>query len=194
MPRTPEADVDRLFIDRFSPRIFDPTPIEPETLASLFEAARWAPSCFNEQPWLFLHATEPAERARFAALLTDKNRAWAADAPVLVFVLARKHFAKNGKPNRHALFDAGAAWMSLTMQARLHKLYTHGMAGIDVEGIRRELGVPDEYEVICGVAIGYRADPATLDDEARAREQPNGRKPLAEVAASGDFPEWARGK
>lgn len=194
MIRKPEADVDPLFIERWSPRAFDPTPVAPETLASLFEAARWAPSCFNEQPWLFLVATSPEDRARFAGLLVDKNRAWAKDAPVLVFALARKHFDRNGKPNRHAMFDAGAAWMSLTMQAGLHGLYTHGMAGIDVEGIRRELAVPDTYEVICAVAIGRRADPATLDPERQAAEQPNGRKPLAEVAVAGGFPDFAREK
>ncbi|MEZ4435457.1 MAG: nitroreductase family protein [bacterium] len=192
MTRKPEAAVDPLFIERWSPRAFESTPVAPEALASIFEAARWAPSCFNEQPWLFLYATTPAERARFAALLVEKNRAWAADAPVIAFALARKAFARNDKPNRHAMFDTGAAWMSLTMQARLLGLYTHAMAGIDVDGIRRELGVPDDYEVICGIVIGHRADPATLEPERRAAEQPNGRKPLAEVAIEGGFPGSAR--
>lgn len=188
MSRTPEAAVDALFTERWSPRAFDPTPIDQETLATLFEAARWAPSCFNAQPWLFLYAHTEAERDRFCGLLAASNQVWAKNAPVLAFALARKDFAYNGKPNRHAMFDTGAAWMSLTLQARMLGLYTHGMAGIDIDAIRKELGVPDSYEVICGIAIGRIGDPATLPDDKRAVEQPNGRKPLAEVAVAGAFP------
>lgn len=192
MSRTPEAEVDALFVERWSPRAFDPSPIDEATLNTLFEAARWAPSCFNEQPWLFLYAATEAERDRFCGLLAEANQVWAKRAPVLAFALARKHFTRNGKPNRHAMFDTGAAWMSLTLQARMLGLYTHGMAGIDVDAIRAELGVPDDYEVVCGIAIGRIGDPATLPEEKREMEQPNSRKPLAEVAVAGDFPAFAR--
>jgi len=106
-----------MFLDRWSPRALSPEPISEHHLAALFEAARWAPSCYNEQPWLFLYATSMEDRQRFASALVEKNRAWASRAPLLVFLATRRHFASNGKPNRHAGFDAGAAWMALAIQA-----------------------------------------------------------------------------
>jgi nitroreductase len=134
-PRVPEARVDPLFIDRWSPRAFSPEPIPSETLASLFEAARWAPSCYGEQPWLFLYAARPHDLELFRSLLVDGNRVWADRAPALAFAFARLKFSRNGKPNRWAQFDTGAAWMSLALQARTLGLYTHGMGGIHAERV-----------------------------------------------------------
>ncbi|MDD5708685.1 MAG: nitroreductase family protein, partial [Kiritimatiellae bacterium] len=121
-----------MFVDRWSPRAYLPEPIPEHQIRMLFEAARWAPSCFNEQPWLFVYATSEADRSRFAAALVEKNRAWAGIAPLLIFVLARRNFRQSGKQNRHAAFDSGAAWMSLALQARKLGLYAHGMAGFDI--------------------------------------------------------------
>jgi nitroreductase len=188
-PRVPEAAVDPLFLNRWSPRAFSPEPIPRETLASLFEAARWAPSCFGEQPWLFLYATKKEDLELFRSLLVDGNRVWADRAPVLAFVFARLHFARNNKPNRWAQFDSGAAWMSLALQALKLGLYTHGMGGIHVDRIYDTLHVPrDKYEAIAGIAVGRMGDPSLLPAEVRERESPNGRKPLAEVAIEGRFP------
>ncbi|MCU0723732.1 MAG: nitroreductase family protein [Planctomycetes bacterium] len=135
-PRAPEASVDPMFPDRWSPRSFLPDPLPPEDLRSLLEAARWAPSCFNEQPWLFLWAATAEDRGRFAAALSERNRAWASRAPLLMFLAVRTAFARNGKPNRHAAFDGGAAWMSLALQARRLGYFAHAMAGFDAARAR----------------------------------------------------------
>lgn len=186
--RTPEAEVDPLFIERWSPRAFSPKPVSEKTLASLFEAARWAPSSSNEQPWLFLYANTEEDLQLFRPLFMDGNRIWSDKVPVLAFAIARRAFAKNGTPNRCAAFDTGAAWMSLTLQARKLGLYTHGMGGIHVDKVYEVLDVPkDQYEVICGIAIGYLGDPSTLPAPLQEREKPSPRKPLSEVAVRGKF-------
>ncbi len=185
-PRTPAADIDSMFTDRWSPRSFLDAPITDDQLKTLFEAARWAPSCYNEQPWLFLYATEAADRARFASALVEKNRLWAQKAPLLVFVLARLSFAHNGKPNRHAPFDAGAAWMSLALQARKLGLHAHAMAGFSREKAFQVLNLsPAEFDIMAAVAVGKRDDPDRLPEEMAAMEKPNERKPAEEVARKG---------
>lgn len=155
---------------------------------ALFEAARWAPSANNEQPWLFLYAGDEPSLARFRPLFVDSNRVWCDRAPVLAFILARRHSAFDGKENRWAQFDTGSAWMSLALQARLLGLYAHAMAGIHREQVYEALNIPrDRYEVMAGLALGYYGDPATLPRALREREYPNERKPLAEVARRGGF-------
>jgi|GEM_PF-6726323 len=118
-PRTPDWDIDSMFTDRWSPRAFASDPLSDREIQTLFEAARWAPSCYNEQPWLFVYATEPNQRAKLASCLVAKNQAWAGRAPLLMFILARRNFQKTGKENRHAPYDAGAAWMALALQGSL---------------------------------------------------------------------------
>ena len=187
-PRRAEAEVDPQFLDRWSPRSFRPDPIPEERIRSLFEAARWAPSSMNEQPWLFLYAVSEEERSRFLEPLVEGNRVWAKRAPLLVYVLARRAFEKNNKPNRTALFDAGAAWMSLALQARKLGFYAHGMSGFDQGKAREILGAPEEeYEVIAAVAIGRKGEPGDLPENLAAREAPNDRKPPARVARRGGF-------
>jgi len=182
-PRTPEAEVDSMFLDRWSPRAFVDEPIPEHQIRSLFEAARWAPSCYNEQPWLFVYAVSRDDRERFATALVEKNRLWASRAPLLIFVLARRNFAATGKPNRHSAFDAGAAWMAFALQARKLGLFAHGMAGFDQEKAYDILGVPrEEFEVMAAVAVGRRGDGSHLPEDLAAKEAPNTRKPLAEVA------------
>lgn len=181
-----QADAHREFIERWSPRAFSSEHIPGPTLAALFEAARWAPSCFNEQPWLFLYATSEEDRALFLSCLVESNRKWASKAPVLAFVLAKKHFAKTGGPNRWAPFDAGAAWMSLALQARKLGLYTHGMGGFDEDRAFEVLKVPrDLYDIMAAIAIGKYGDPDSLPPEMQKGEEPNDRKPLNEVARRG---------
>ena len=184
--RIPEAEVDAMFTDRWSPRAFVDEPLTESQVAALFEAARWAPSCFNDQPWHFRYALSENDRKRFAEALVEKNREWAQHAPLLLFVLARKNFGATGKPNRHATFDAGAAWMSLALQARRLGLYAHGMAGFSVEKAAEVMNVSlDEYEVMAAVAVGRRGDPEMLSEDMAGAEKPNGRKPFAEVAGEG---------
>jgi nitroreductase len=186
--RKPEAPVDPMFPDRWSPRSFLPDPVPAGDVGILLEAARWTPSCFNEQPWLFLYAVREVDRARFASALSEKNRAWASKAPLLLFLAARTGFARTGKPNRHAAFDAGAAWMSLALQARRLGLYAHAMAGFDAGKARAVLGLPAEgWEILAAVAVGRRGDPGSLPEDLRAAEAPSPRKPLAEVGREGRY-------
>lgn len=189
-PRCPEAEVNAQFIDRWSPRAFDPTPLTEEQIDSLFEAARWAPSCYNDQPAVFVYATTEDDRRRFATALVEGNRVWARSAPMLMFVLARRAFSHNGKANRWAGFDAGAAWMSLALQARHLGLYTHAMAGFDVAVAQNLLEVdPDEFDILAAVAIGRRAHPDNLPDAIQQNESPNERRPLKQVSCRGKAPQ-----
>ena len=182
-PRIPTVEVDAMFTDRWSPRSFDPELLTQEQIMTMFEAARWAPSCFNEQPWLFRYAVKEEDRRRFLSALVEKNQQWAQHAPLLIFVLAKRHFSFNGKPNRHAPFDAGAAWVSLALQARRLGLYAHAMAGFSVEKACEVLGVDrDEYDVMAAIAVGRRSTPENLPEDMRKGELPNTRKPLEEVA------------
>ena len=182
-PRSPAWEIDSMFTDRWSPRGYSSEPLTEREVRTLFEAARWAPSCFNEQPWLFAYATEAEERARFVECLVAKNQAWARHAPLLIFVLARRRFLKTGRENRHAPFDAGAAWMALALQARKLGLYAHGMAGFSQEKAYEVLGVfKEDYWAMAAVAVGRKGDASGLPEDLRAMESPNDRKPHAEVA------------
>lgn len=185
-PRTPQVEVDSIFTDRWSPRSFLDEPLTEAQLAALFEAARWAPSCYNEQPWLFRYAIKPADRERFATALVEKNRQWACRAPLLLFVLTRLNFKGNGQPNRHAPFDAGAAWLALALQARRMGLYAHAMAGFSRKKAFEVLDVSDqEFDIMAAVVVGRRGPVGQLPGEQAAMESPNDRKPLAEVAREG---------
>lgn len=179
--RVASAPVSTLFPSRWSRRAFADRPVPEETVRTLFEAARWAPSCFNEQPWRFVVAS-PASHARFVGLLNEANQVWASRAPVLAFVLTRRAFTRNDKPNRFAAFDAGAAWMSLALQAHALGLSAHAMAGIREEAVIEELEIDTEqWELLCAIAVGWPGDPATLPEGKREAEKPNGRKGLGEV-------------
>ena len=189
-PRIPEVDIDPVFLDRWSPRSFLSEPLRPEEVLALFEAARWAPSASNDQPWLFIYAVSEKDRQRFAATLVEWNQRWAPAAPLLGYVLARRNLAGKDRPNATALFDTGAAWMSLTLQAHKLGLHVHGMGGFDREKAIAALGVPaDRYEIIAAFVVGRRGNPADLPEDLRQREVPSLRKPLAEVAVEGRFPE-----
>jgi nitroreductase len=187
--RDPAPGVDEFLSHRWSPRSFRQVEIPAETLTAIIDAARWSPSCFNEQPWLIMTSSTPEEFALYLGLLNEKNQQWAVNAAVLGFMVARRHFAHNGKPNRWAAFDTGAAWMSLTLQARRFGLYTHGMGGINLAEIYPQLGIPEaEYEVICGFAIGAIDRPEKLaTEDLREREYPSERRPLPEIWRSGRF-------
>lgn len=189
-PRQADADVDPAFPDRWSPRAFAEDPLDEAQVAALFEAARWAPSSGNEQPWLFVYARQAADRERFVDLLSAGNRHWAGRAPLLVFLAARRGFARKEGPNRHAAFDAGAAWMSLALQARRLGLHAHAMGGFDPERVYTELGLdPARHEVLVAIAVGRRAGADILPPDLQAREHPKGRRPTSSFAFEGRLPE-----
>ena len=147
--------------------------VEPKLLLSLLEAARWAPSSFNEQPWVFLVATkeQPEEFEKMLGCLVEANQGWAKAAPVLMISVAKLSFTKNGKENRCALHDVGLASAMLTLQAVELGLSTHGMAGIEIEKIRSIYGVPEGYAPMAGWAVGYDGDPDQLEGGLREAEE-----------------------
>lgn len=183
---------------RWSPRAFSDRPVEREKLLSLFEAARWAPSSNNEQPWHYLVATrdEPEEFATLLACLVEKNQSWAKHAPVLLLSIATTTFARSGKPNRHALYDTGQAAGYLTMQATALGLFVHQMAGFSVEKARETYHIPDHAEPVAAMAIGYLGDANSLAPDLRERELTlTPRKPIGEFVfrgAWGHGADWAR--
>lgn len=184
--------VDRLIRDRWSPRAFADRSVDRETLGSLLEAARWAASCFNDQPWSFIVAPreDAAAFAKALSCLVPGNQAWAKDAPLLLLSLARTTFAHNGKPNRHAWHDVGAATAQMALQAASLGLYIHPMAGIEVEKIRSDYALPDNVDPVAAIAVGWLGDPATLPEKLEKSERgPRSRKDLGEVVFGG----WGEG-
>jgi nitroreductase len=186
--RQPEFPIEKIFIRRWSPRALSGESISEQELMSLFEAARWAPSTYNEQEWRFLYARrESPHWQTFFNLLMEANQAWCRNAAVLTVVLARKTFAKNGKPNPVYLYDAGSAWENLALQATAMGLVAHGMAGFDFEQARTLLRVPDTFAVAAMFALGRPGDPADLPPELREREQITTRRPVRESICEGPF-------
>lgn len=186
-----------LLSKRWSPRAFADRPVERDKLLRLLEAARWAPSSNNEQPWHFIVATreEPDDFAKLLACLVEKNQLWAKAAPVLMLSLASTVFARNGKPNRHALHDTGMAVADLTLQASAMDLYVHQMAGFSVDAARQAYAIPDTVQPVAAIAIGYLGDANTLPDDLRQRELVrSSRKPIGEFVfrgAWGSRVDWA---
>ena len=188
MTRTADHEINPVFLDRWSPRSMNGEPMGEAELMRLFEAARWAPSSANGQPWRFLYARAGTpDFARFFDLLVEANRPWCANAGALVVVVSRK-VADNGRPARTHSFDTGAAWMSLALQGHGMGLVTHAMGGFDWERARTELGVPDEFAVEAMLAFGHPGKLEDLSEKDRARETPNGRRPVRELVFEGRFP------
>ena len=186
-PAPTNFPVHNLIRERWSPRAFAGKSVEPAVLASLFEAARWAPSSSNEQPWAYLVATkDDAENfAKTLSVLVEFNAAWAKDAPVLVIAVSRLNF-QNGQPNRNAFYDTGAATAMLSVEATARGLAVHQMAGFDHAKAKQVFEIPADCEPIAAIAIGYPGDPSALPEKLRDREvAPRTRKPLTEFVMSG---------
>jgi len=170
---------------RWSPYVFDPErSVEREKLVSIFEAARWSASSFNEQPWRYLFATRDDSDAFQTLLgcLVDANQAWAKYVPALAIGCAKKTFTKNGKPNRVNEHDLGLANAQLTVQATSLGLHVHMMAGIEISKIRSTCKVPDDFDPVCAVAIGYHGENTDLDESIKQRDEgKRQRKPLGEI-------------
>ena len=186
--RTPDRPIDPIFLRRWSPRAMSGAAVGADDLATLFEAARWAPSTYNEQEWRFLYAhREGPHWQTFFDLLAEGNRAWCHRAGVLVVVLSHTVFARNGKPNPVHTYDTGAAWENLALQGCAMGLVVHGMMGFDADRARTALAVPDDYAVEAMVAIGHPGDPGELPEALRSIETPSGRKPVGELTREGPF-------
>ncbi|MCI0331679.1 MAG: nitroreductase family protein [Planctomycetes bacterium] len=186
--RTPEHPIETLFVARWSPRAMSGEPITDEEMRTLFEAARWAPSTYNEQEWRFLYARrDTPEWPLHFDLLVEGNQAWCANAAMLVVILAHKVFAKNGKPNPVHLFDCGCAFENLALQGTVMGLVVHGMQGFDYDKARTTLSVPDDYAVAAMFAVGQPGELADLPEKLRERETPSDRKPVEEIICEGKF-------
>ena len=189
-PADAQHPIHDLFKRRWSPRAFSDQPVEAETLRRLFEAARWAPSSNNEQPWRFIVATKDRETEwnRLLACLVEGNRKWAYLAPALILSVASLNFQDDATPNRHAFHDTGMAVENLVLQATALGLATHQMAGFDVEKARADLKIPSGFEPVAMIAVGYPGDLAFLPDRLRERElQPRSRQPISEWTFSGQW-------
>lgn len=193
-PGAPPAALHDLLARRSSPRAFDrERVVERAQIAALIEAARWAPSCFNDQPWRFVVANRTEDRTAWQAMvdcLTGANPRWALNAPLLIAVVAAPRFGHNDKPNRWAHYDCGAAALSMALQAEALGLVAHQMGGFDRDRLARALAIPADHTAMAVIAVGYRAPAAVLPDDLAARESaPRTRKPPQENFFAG---RWGR--
>lgn len=179
-----------LLKQRWSPLAFSDHSVEPEKLASVLEAAKWAASSYNEQPWSFILATKDnsTEFERLLSCLDQGNLVWAKNAPVLMLSVAKLQFEKNGNENRHAFHDVGQAASNLAVQATALGLYIHQMAGFDVQKARELYGIPEGYEPVAAIALGYGADAETLPENLQQRElAPRVRKTIESFTFTGSW-------
>lgn len=181
------ASVESMFIERWSSKAFADKQLSDEEIASLFEAAHWAPSSGNKQPWVFVYATDGTDRERFNKVLDEGNARYAPKAPLLILVFARTVDA-DGRNQRTAQFDTGAAWMSLAMQANRMGLNTRAMGGIDCDLAYEVTGVPSEsFESICAITVGYRGTDDDLHPRMVEENHANDRKSVSEIAFKGRY-------
>ncbi|HXN52544.1 MAG TPA: nitroreductase family protein [Candidatus Acidoferrum sp.] len=189
-PAATDIALHELIRNRWSPRAFSDKPVPSEVLRSLFEAARWAPSSNNEQPWAYLVATkdDPENFAKMVGVLVEFNANWANHAPVLALSVAHLKTQRDGKPNRVALHDVGSATAQLTFEANARGLQVHQMAGFDAEKARQTFAIPPDWEPVAAMAIGYPGNPESLPEKLRDRElAPRTRKPLGEFVMTGGW-------
>jgi|SRR6185503_1437813 len=186
--RNVEYNINPLFVNRWSPRAMSGEEISYDDLMGLFEAARWAPSSYNNQPWRFIYAMRNTDHWQsLFSLLVDGNKIWAQNAAVIVAVISRKNFEFNEKPAITHQFDAGAAWENLALEATTRGLVTHGMQGFDYNTARKVLEVPDSFDVMAMIAIGKLGQKENLPNDLQEREYPSDRKPLIEIVMEGKF-------
>jgi len=181
------AGVLPVVLERWSPRAFSERAVSNAELKKVFEAARWAPSSNNEQPWRFVVGLRgTGTHAKISESLAGFNKEWAPKAPVLLLGVASTRFSRNGNPNNYALFDLGQATTLITLQAKALGLATHQMGGFDHDAVRALLQIPEEYALGSVMALGYQAEPGTLANEKLLASEtaPRTRKPLAEIVFS----------
>ncbi len=173
-----EFEIMPVIQERWSPRAFSEKPIDPLDLKSVLEAARWAPSCFNEQPWRFVVGVGKEGLKAFHEALLPKNALWAKKAPVMILICAQKVFSQSGKENPYHAFDSGTAWGFLALEAKKRGLMTHAMAGFRKEQLIEALLLPHDWTVIALVAMGYYGEIKDLDEQLVQQEEPGDRRSL----------------
>jgi nitroreductase len=189
-PAPTEHPVHEVIQNRWSPRAFADKALTPEILRSLFEAARWAPSSNNAQPWAYMVATKDDKENfdKILSVLVPFNASWAKEASVLAIAVSELNFASNNNPNRNAFYDTGAASLQLSLEATTRGLVVHQMAGFDPEKARQVFEIPTGWEAIAAMAIGYPGDPKSLPDQLHQREiAPRSRKPLSSFVMTGKW-------
>lgn len=185
--RKAEHPIDDLFLKRWSPRSLSGVEITEEELKTLFEAARWAPSSYNNQPWRFIYARRNTSAwPSLLRLLNEHNQSWAKQASALVLIASKETF-DNDKPCRTHSFDTGSAWMALALQGTMNGWVVHGMEGFDYEKAREVVKIPVGYQIEAMAAIGRPGKKENLPAELQSKEFPNGRKKISEIAFEGRF-------
>lgn len=189
--RKPEYPIDKIFLERWSPRSISHENFSEEDLLSLIEAARWTPSSSNFQPWRFIYTMHDSKNwEKFYEFLDDFNHIWCKTAGALIVVISKKN-SDDGKPYPLHSFSAGSAFMSFALQARMKNLIAHGMEGFDHEKARKALNIPENFSVECMIAVGTQGKVEELHERMQKSEKPNQRKPFKEIAHEGEFPhEW----
>ena len=186
--RKSDYPIESLLLDRWSPRAMSGEEISVDELMRMFEAARWAPSSFNAQQWRALYARRGTEHWKaFFDLLVDANKVWARNAAVLVMFISRKFFDYNDDPSVTHSYDTGAAWENFALQGFQQGLVVHGMEGFDYERARKELRIPDEFQIEAMAAVGRPGSKESLPEKLRARESPNDRRKLSDSIFEGPF-------
>ncbi len=191
-PRHADHPIEQFILDRWSPRAFTGEEMPEAELLRLFEAARWAPSSYNSQPWRFLYARRgTAHWDKFLGLLNPFNQSWAKEASVLIILVSKSHMLPPGQtkeiPSHSHSLDAGAAWENLALQATISGWHAHGMVGFDIPRAAVELNVPEGYRVEQAIAIGRKGDKSLLPEAIQARESPSTRLKVSEIAFEGSF-------
>jgi len=186
--RKPSYPINPLILNRWSPRSMSGEALDDDEIMSLFEAARWAPSSYNNQPWRFIYAKRNSEHwNRFFNLLMEPNKLWAKNAAILVVVISRKNFEFNEKPAVTHQFDAGSAWENLALEASSRDIVAHGMQGFDYKKAGVELRIPPNFEVMAMIAIGKKGPKEILPAELQEKEKLTNRKPLKEIIMEGFY-------
>jgi nitroreductase len=180
--------INPLILNRWSPRSMTGEELKNEDIMSLFEAARWAPSSYNNQPWRFIYAKRNTEHwDTLFNLLAEGNKTWARNSALLVVVISRKNFEYSEKPARTYQFDAGSAWENLALEAYSRGIVAHGMQGFDYEKARVDLGIPNDFEVMAMIAIGKKGVKEILPPELQEKEKLSDRKPLKDIIMEGIY-------
>src|SRR6187399_3363041 len=178
--------INPLILNRWSPRAMTGEALNDDDIMSLFEAARWAPSSYNNQPWRFIYAKRNTEHwDRFFNLLAEGNKNWTKNAALLVVIISRKNFEFNEKPAITHQFDAGSAWENLALEASTRGIVTHGMQGFDYEKAREQLRIPSNFNIMAMIAIGIKGPRENLPPNLQEKEFPNHRKELSEIVMEG---------
>lgn len=186
--RRSEYPVNKIFINRWSPRAMSGALVTDEELMTLFEAAKWAPSSYNAQPWRFIYGKKgTAYWDALFDLLVPFNQSWAKNAGALVLIVSRKSYEHNGQPSRTHSFDTGAAWGYFALQGSINGLVVHGMSGFDYPKAKATLNIPDDYQIEAMVAVGKSVIRRSLPTDLQAGELPSGRKKIEQFASEGSF-------